>query len=497
MEKPPVPACLVCMTEAHRIFTKSFSDEAFGHNVISAFASHYFASPETFPWCSVQAILRAERSHVLRLVCIKALLRILEKARRPANRHGKTSVAGVAAGAGIQDERAVAVTIARNVGLEIIRSSGRSVIDGDHEHAIKLIEQLAGDKDACYMLVANGGFPTACVMTERKVCPHDSKADHIIRRYAKKFDIMGRLVAETGGVNKDSWSHVNLHKWKLLSLCNLAAGPRQLVHPMAHGLSLLTKSMLCSSDMFTRHLALCALNVLVKQGNAAEEEVTIPSHEFRTDTAKQVLTDSRTRATYLNKFGQDAIHRFVVKQQQDSLVKCFQDYSRPGFIYTTHSEEAYHANVSEMEAGEAEAAFAEVAHHLTDEYPYTLPRPFIKQLPLLIRVANMCNEQLFSGFCLFLACNGATSQLPHIANELLWVQKKKKIDCGEITGIIIGKLTKHMNECIQDVPLTMEVSDQVLIQLGVRFDKAMASSRWGKLRSKMSDVNMAKNMLWT
>ena len=114
-------------------------------------------------------------------------------------------VAGVAAGAGIQDERAVAVTIARNVGLEIIRSSGRSVIDGDHEHAIKLIEQLAGDKDACYMLVANGGFPTACVMTERKVCPHDSKADHIIRRYAKKFDIMGRLVAETGGVNKDSW----------------------------------------------------------------------------------------------------------------------------------------------------------------------------------------------------------------------------------------------------------------------------------------------------
>ena len=84
-------------------------------------------------------------------------------------------------------------------------------------------------------------------------------------------------------------------------------------------------------------------------GNAAEEEVTIPSHEFRTDTAKQVLTDSRTRATYLNKFGQDAIHRFVVKQQQDSLVKCFQDYSRPGFIYTTHSEEAYHANVSEME----------------------------------------------------------------------------------------------------------------------------------------------------
>jgi len=42
-----------------------------------------------------------------------------------------------------------------------------------------------------------------------------------------------------------------------------------------------------------------------------------------------------------------------------------------------------------------------------------------------------------------------------------------------------------------------QVSDQVLIQLGVRFDKAMASSRWGKLRSKMSDVNMAKNMLWT
>ena len=220
-------------------------------------------------------------------------------------------------------------------------------------------------------------------------------------------------------------------------------------------------------------------------------------HEFKSSLAKEVLTDARTRATYLNKLGQNTIHRFALKQQEESLTKCLTEFSKPGYIFSKYSEEAYDADVNEAEAQRAEKGFELVARHLQDDFPFTMPREFIKLLPLLFRVAKMSSPQLFTGLSLFVACNGATPQLPAIAGGLIWVHKKKNVDCSALLRVIVDKMAEHMDECVADVPLTMEVADQVLNQLHKQYETSMANSRWSQLRGKVSNVSMVKKMLWT
>ena len=250
-EVAPIPACLECMTESHHIFTTSYEEPKFEHKVIFGFVKHYCDDPAQFPWCSVQAILRSPRSHTLRLLCVKAMLRLLDEKRRvsllstakiaPKWNQGsatdvvkgfKALVTTAAAAATTANATAanegkggggggavaldggdantsvhsdMSVNIARNVGLELIRNSGRSVISGDHDHAIKLLKAVIKCKEACYTLVIIGGIATAGVMAERKVYPFDADASEVLFKYAKQHGVAKRLIAETQGVDAHSW----------------------------------------------------------------------------------------------------------------------------------------------------------------------------------------------------------------------------------------------------------------------------------------------------